>query len=134
MPKKYKHSFFVILVCGTRNYRVARDNKIKIYSTIDLYLHKNYHTVIMHGGERNGVDSLMSLYCGTRPTCMIICPAPWDNFGKAAGPVRNNLMLSLQPDVVLAFPYDESKGTRGVINKARKLKIKTVVTELKHAD
>jgi len=51
-------------------------------------------------------------------------PADWLTLGKAAaGPVRNSEMVALHPDVVLAFPGPESKGTINCIKQAQRAQI-----------
>ena len=45
-------------------------------------------------------------------------PADWSAYGKFAGPKRNKQMVDSKPDIVLAFPLGESKGTRGTMKMA----------------
>lgn len=48
--------------------------------------------------------------------------ADWTRYGKAAGPIRNELMLSAeQPNLVIAFPG--GSGTRNMIKQARALSV-----------
>jgi hypothetical protein len=49
--------------------------------------------------------------------------AKWDQYGRAAGPIRNKEMLDLKPDVIFAFHNDfaHSKGTKNCVNQAKKL-------------
>lgn len=59
---------------------------------------------------------------------VISVPAQWGIHGKYAGPKRNIFMLdTFKPDIVLAFPLDDSKGTRHCILEARKREIPTYV-------
>jgi hypothetical protein len=45
--------------------------------------------------------------------------ADWKKHGKGAGPLRNELMLKVEcPDLVLAFPAQDSRGTWDCIRKA----------------
>lgn len=86
-----------ILVCGGRNYA----NKAKVYEVISYF--KHLEPVIIHGAAQ-GADSLAedaAKYFGLKsdPT-----PADWNKYGKAAGPVRNKIMLDKEPDFVIAFP------------------------------
>ena len=50
----------------------------------------------------------------------ILMRADWDNNGKAAGIIRNQAMLALKPDKVLAFWDGRSRGTKHMIEIARK--------------
>ena len=62
---------------------------------------------------------------------MKACPAEWDTFGKAAGPIRNGWMLKMEPDLVLAFHNDirQSKGTANMVSIARKKGIEVKIFE-----
>ena len=48
--------------------------------------------------------------------------AEWDEYGKAAGPIRNRKMLDEKPDLVIAFHPNlaESKGTKDCVNEAKR--------------
>lgn len=46
--------------------------------------------------------------------------AEWGKFGRAAGPMRNKRMLDQKPDLVIAFNDDNDKGTRNMIEQAKK--------------
>ncbi len=47
--------------------------------------------------------------------------ADWDKFKKAAGHIRNGVMLSCNPDLLVAFPG--GPGTENCIKQAKKLGI-----------
>jgi len=55
--------------------------------------------------------------------------ADWDRHGRAAGILRNIVMLDQKPDLVIAFHPDleKSKGTRHCVEEARKRGIKVEV-------
>jgi len=58
--------------------------------------------------------------------------AEWYRFGKAAGPIRNQQMLDEgKPDLVVAFHNNlsRSRGTRDMINRAKKALIPVQVIE-----
>lgn len=50
-------------------------------------------------------------------------PAEWRNYGKAAGFIRNKVMLETKPDIVLAFQKNGSRGTQHVIDRAKEMGI-----------
>lgn len=56
-------------------------------------------------------------------------PAEWNKYGRAAGSIRNQVMLDQQPDEILAFHSDieNSKGTADMVRRARKARITTHV-------
>lgn len=76
--------------------------------------------VIIHG-DATGADQGAHLASLRIPECVEIrVPARWVTLGKAAGPRRNIEMLdTYYPDVVLAFPLGESRGTRHCMREAR---------------
>ncbi len=49
----------------------------------------------------------------------MIFPAEWDKYGRAAGTARNKKMVEAS-DVVIAFWDEKSKGTKSLINLAKK--------------
>lgn len=55
--------------------------------------------------------------------------AEWDKHGKAAGVLRNIVMLDLCPDLVIAFHpnLENSKGTKHCVKEAQKRGIKVEV-------
>ena len=53
-------------------------------------------------------------------------PADW-SLGKPAGMIRNKKMVDMEPDVLLAFPFGASPGTRNCISLAKKANIKTIL-------
>jgi hypothetical protein len=84
-------------------------------------------TVVVHGAAR-GADSLADKAArrlGFEPRAY---PADWEQYGLAAGPIRNRLMLKEEHrpgepiDRVLTFHGDlpNSKGTRDMVGAARK--------------
>ncbi|ASZ74860.1 hypothetical protein FDI69_gp043 [Rhodococcus phage Trina] len=57
-------------------------------------------------------------------------PADWDRYNKAAGPIRNRIMVDRGADICLAFPIGTSTGTRDCMKLAEKAGIKVVnITE-----
>jgi hypothetical protein len=118
-----------ILVCGSRNW----DNKGFLWSKLDEYVggigSYDYPDVIIHGAAK-GADTMAADWAHSRGIQVIGYPAQWDQFGKAAGPIRNSRMLMEgQPDVVIAFSNDleVSKGTKHMVTIARKAGIQTIV-------
>lgn len=76
--------------------------------------------IIISGGAK-GVDSVAideARKCGFKTE---VYPADWNKHGKAAGPIRNSLLID-KCDGVLAFWDGESRGTKDTIDKASKTK------------
>jgi hypothetical protein len=76
-----------------------------------------------------GADWLADLYAGAQGWTREPHAADWLAFPRAAGHIRNRLMVKLGADVCHAFPLGESPGTRGCAALAEKAGIPTTVHE-----
>ncbi len=81
---------------------------------------------IIHGAAR-GADSIAGGIAAARGLKVTAYPANWKRYGKLAGPIRNDQMLALGPELVLAFWNGYSTGTLHTINGARTLGIEVRV-------
>jgi hypothetical protein len=98
-----------ILVCGGRDY----DDRTKVFETLDTLK----PSVIIEGGAR-GADWIAATWGMENRVPRMRFDADWQTHGKAAGPIRNQLMLDQgNPDLVLAFPG--GKGTADCVRRAR---------------
>jgi len=103
-----------VLVTGSRDWHDA----LLIVQVLSQY---GPDTVLIHGAAR-GADTHAAAYGRSRQWTVYAEPARWDLFGRAAGPVRNQRMLTqYQPDVCHAFHDDleHSKGTRDMVDRCR---------------
>jgi hypothetical protein len=101
-----------VLVCGGRNF----NDRDLVAKTIES-LERKPDTIIQGGA--NGADLLAKEYAAFNRIHCLTFYAQWSIHGKAAGPIRNKLMLvEGQPDLVLAF--DGGRGTANMITTARK--------------
>jgi hypothetical protein len=81
--------------------------------------------VIVHGDCPTGADAIADRWGRQFYTDTVIVephPADWAHWGKAAGPMRNQLMVDLGADICLAFPIvgpGGHSGTRDCMDKAR---------------
>lgn len=103
-----------VLVCGDRNWTDP--------SPIMLELIKlEGETTIVHGAAR-GADTLGGLAAEFLGMNVEAHPAKWQEYGRAAGPIRNQEMLDSGLDLVLAFHENisSSKGTKDMIRRAKK--------------
>lgn len=87
--------------------------------------------VVVHGDCPTGADRYASEWCReARFNGLHVIeeahPADWGKHGKAAGPIRNQQMVDLGADVVLAFPLGESRGTRHCMAAAEKAGIPVI--------
>jgi hypothetical protein len=98
-----------IIVCGGRHYADG-STVARVLSSLDLS-----DATIVHGAA-SGADSLAADWCRTYGIRDEPHPADWEQFGKAAGPIRNIMMLA-GADLVVAFPG--GRGTADMVRKAR---------------
>jgi hypothetical protein len=77
-------------------------------------------------GNAQGADYLGERYAKERGYNLILFPADWKKYGKAAGPIRNTQMAE-NSDSLIAFWDGKSRGTKHMINTATKLGLKVRV-------
>jgi hypothetical protein len=108
-----------VLVCGGRDF----NNHVLLHRTLaDLK-----PTFIVNGGQR-GADALSSMWAHWLDIPYREYPADWRNFGTAAGPIRNQQMLTAEkPDVVVAFPG--GRGTASMVALAKKAGVRVIEVE-----
>lgn len=70
-------------------------------------------TEIISGGAR-GADRLAERYAQEHDIELTVIPAEWEKSGKAAGPIRNKVMVSMC-DGAVCFWDGLSKGTRNTM-------------------
>lgn len=102
-----------LLVCGGRDFA----DEPFLERTLDAVHAKRPLSILIHG-DAQGADTLAMMWAKRRGIHYASVPALWDALGKAAGPRRNEAMLLLSPDAVVAFPG--GRGTAHMITAARK--------------
>jgi hypothetical protein len=114
-----------VLMCGDREWDDERIIKL-IVRGIAAGLAAN---VVIEGGAR-GADTMAGNEADLQGVNHERFPAKWDEHGKAAGPIRNQQMLTEgKPDIVFAF-HDNiaaSKGTADMVRRAVKAGLPTYV-------
>jgi hypothetical protein len=95
---------FRILVCGGRDY----DDRERLFGVLDKALSAatlaERTFVLIHGNAR-GADKLSHEWATARQVDDVrVYPADWNTHKKAAGPIRNRLMLKDgKPHAIVAF-------------------------------
>ena len=100
----------VIAVTGSRRLSLTDDEVeaivIAAVGTSDIYR-------LCNGGQR-GIDASFRRWFNRRVRghrSLRTFKADWNEFGRQAGPVRNQRMIDDGADVLIAIPDDESRGT-----------------------
>lgn len=113
-----------ILICGDRlwNERPPMEKLVAGFPSDTVVIHGDCHGADKMAGE---VATARGLTVEVYP----IKPEDWLKYGKGAGPVRNRLMLSQNPDLVIAFHNDlnQSRGTLNCIKQARTKKRRIIL-------
>lgn len=68
--------------------------------------------IVVHGDNPNGLDALADRYARQMDFEVEAYPAKWDEYGRAAGPIRNRVMLS-RPNVELVIAFPDPKHSVG---------------------
>lgn len=111
-----------VLVCGSRHFN---DYKL-LEKTLD-----GFDITEIIEGEARGADSLARDYAFKRDILLRAYPADWERYNKVAGPIRNKQMLvEGQPELVIAFRGENSRGTQNMIDQAKKAGIPVEIVEI----
>ncbi len=101
-----------VIVCGGRDF----NDRDYLFAVLDEFHDVWSITTVIHGGAR-GADALGAEWAQERGLKVRVVRADWARYGKSAGPIRNGVMLCLNPDAVIAFPG--GAGTRNMVTQAR---------------
>lgn len=112
-----------VLVCGSRHFTDGE----RLFDVLDNLNSETTITGIVEGGAR-GADNLGSKWADSRRIERIRFSADWERYGKGAGPIRNKQMLDEgKPDLVVAFMFKDSRGTKNMVEQAEKAGVPTKV-------
>lgn len=109
-----------LCVTGGRTYA----DRATLFEVLDL-AHELLTIDALAHGQARGADALAAAWCRARGVQCVPFPADWQRHRKAAGPIRNRLMLQqFAPDVLIAFPG--GSGTADCVAAARALGVRVV--------
>lgn len=114
-----------LLVCGGRGY----SDWYRMEQVLDSILEPI--DALISGGAP-GADRLAEDWAKRHGIPIERYDADWDQFDKAAGPMRNTQMLREgKPDWTIAFPTlgERNAGTRDMVAKSRRAGVKTYVID-----
>lgn len=101
-----------MLVTGGRDFT----DKEFVFAALDKAREKCKHGVVVIEGGARGADALAREWAIARGQHYAEMPALWDSYHNSAGPIRNRMMLVLQPDMCVAFPG--GSGTADMVSAA----------------
>ena len=107
-----------VVIAGCRDY----NNYDAAKKFIDFCLSKirNTNEIVIVSGCARGVDAMGERYALDNHLKLEKHPADWKKYGRAAGPIRNREMAEIA-DYVICFWDNKSKGTKSMIDYAKKL-------------
>lgn len=102
-----------VLVCGGRHYNDYR----KLSAVLGEAHAANPIEYLVHGCS-SGADTMAEAWAHENHVLVERYPALWEEHGRKAGPIRNQLMLDDgKPNLVIAFPG--GAGTADIVRRAR---------------
>jgi hypothetical protein len=101
-----------VLVCGGRDY----EEQSFVSDVLDD-VHQTHNIEILIHGSAAGADRCARRWAESRRVAHWAFPAQWATLGRAAGPIRNQIMLEeARPDLVISFPG--GSGTADMMRRA----------------
>jgi hypothetical protein len=108
-----------VIVTGSRDYT----NRKFVFEKLDEINNETEIDTLVHGGA-TGIDSLADAWAyerGIDREAYPVDPIQWQQYGKAAGPMRNERMAQTGADLCVAFPG--GAGTESMKKIARRYNI-----------
>lgn len=120
-----------VLVTGDRKWSDPKMIDIVLKAVAELRPFDNI--VVVHGAAR-GADTYADVVARARGYRVEKYPADWEQYGRAAGPIRNKQMLDTGINLVVAFhdKIEQSKGTKHMIDIAVKAGVKVALFKHEH--
>lgn len=103
----------ILCVCGGRDYQDVQ----KVFSVLDAIHKKREITKIAQGLCPTGADAHAVSWANSRNVACIGFLANWREFGRKAGPMRNQQMVDYGIDGLVAFPG--GRGTADMVGRAK---------------
>ena len=109
-------SVFSLIVAGSRSFA----DEGRLFADLDRLLARQREidgVEIVCGGCPCGADALAERYARSRGLPLMVFPAQWAAFGRAAGPMRNEEMAQYG-NALVAYWDGFSPGTKSMIKYA----------------
>ena len=118
----------IVLVTGSRNLK----DKAPVYEALwaQARIAGGVEKLVVREGRcpYGGADLHAQNFCEEYGAVNDPVPADWEQYGKAAGFIRNGVMVKREPkpDVCLAFPRGKSDGTLDCAYRAKQARIPVI--------
>ena len=117
-----------VVIAGCRDYNDY--NEAKSFLDSCLFDIRRENEIVIVSGGASGADAIGERYAEENGFKVEKYPADWKTYGRSAGPRRNKQMAEVC-DYVICFWDEKSKGTKSMIDYARKcgkpVKIKKIL-------
>lgn len=111
-----------LAVVGSRTY----SDKKAFDEAVSRWIEERGSPECIVTGDAAGADAMAREYATSRGIKLVVHKADWSQHGRAAGPIRNGLIVN-DCTAMIAFLSTESVGTRDSIKKAKKAGIEPLV-------
>lgn len=112
-----------VIIAGTRDF----NDYALLKKDVDYFLQDfNPSKIEIVSGNARGADKLGERYAKEHNLPVKLFPANWDKYGKRAGYLRNQEMANYS-DMLIAFWDEKSKGTKHMIDIAKKQGLTVIV-------
>lgn len=139
-----EHKPALVLVAGGRHFGAyMRDDKLVVVKRERDFIYDVMNAIcgygddgeplpiiLMHGACPTGVDRVVDKWAERNMIPTRRYPADWDKHGKAAGPIRNQMMVDKAPNYMVAFPG--GNGTRDCARRADEAGIQVFIPRWDH--
>jgi len=114
-------SNITVVVTGGRGY----ENRQHVFSVLSR-LHKDNHIALLLHGGATGADALADEWAvenGVQTAVFAVTDRMWKIYGRAAGPRRNQAMLTSIKEIDLVVAFPGGNGTSNCVSIATSLKL-----------
>lgn len=127
---------FRVIIAGGRDFARMpsdREDVELMEKSMDKLLRnkKRSHRIVILCGMAKGRDMAGKRYAEQRRFHVRYFPADWQQYGKKAGPIRNDLMAQ-NADALVAFWDGQSPGTKNMIETAQRYGLAVRVIRYSH--
>lgn len=105
-----------VIIAGSRGFTAFADLCAYCDKVLARKAQEGQITVI--SGHCPGPDLMGEAYARARGYAVEVHPADWNQYGRAAGPIRNREMAAAA-HALIAFWDGQSRGTKNMIDEAR---------------
>lgn len=113
-----------ILITGSRSWDNIHYIRSTFVSLADAY---GDDITLVSGACPTGADRLGEMVASELGWNVELYPADWNTHGKRAGFVRNSAMIDTDPDIVVGFVRNKSKGASMTVNLGKNKGLLTFV-------